>query len=129
MPTPALAALSHTTQGFVIYGESFLWCLSYLPLLKPGGILASYSDREVIPLSPTSHWGSLHGGLMQTGAGKGWNPPHPVRFVLQPLIRPCVLLAFMVFRALHFWKKQLSLVPPLIYQLQGLAVALGNWQQ
>lgn len=66
---------------------------------------------------------------MQTGAGKGWNPPTPpVRFVLQLLIRP-VILAFMVFHALHFWEKQPSLVPPLIYQLQGLAVALGNWQQ
>lgn len=51
------------------------------------------------------------------------------RFVLQPLILPDVLLAFMVFNVLQVWGKQLSLAPPLIYQFQGPAVALGNWQQ
>lgn len=51
------------------------------------------------------------------------------RFVLQPLILPDVLLAFMVFNILQVWGKQLSLVLPLIYQFQGPAVALGNWQQ
>lgn len=50
-------------------------------------------------------------------------------FVLQPLILPGVLLAFMVSHLLQVWGKQLSLVPPLIHQLQGQAVALGNWQQ
>lgn len=49
--------------------------------------------------------------------------------VLQPLIPPSVILAFKVLSILQVWGKQLSLVLPLIHQLQGLAVALGNWQQ
>lgn len=86
-------------------------------------------------------WGAASPGTGLCSPGlspsqEGWWPQRthslgalPAHFVLQPLILPGVLLTFMVFHLLHVWGKQLSLASPLIYQLQGLAVALGNWQQ
>jgi len=63
------------------------------------------------------------------GGGDRLTQNLPARFVLQPLILPGGLLAFIGFHLIQAWGKQLCPMPPLIYHLQGLAVALGNWQQ
>lgn len=150
-PTPPLVAPSHAAWGFAALGKAgFDIPAGPIPLLLKFRLPMGVSSFPGILIWLMNHppflWVGVGWGAASPGTGlcspglspswEGWWPQGtrslgalPACFVLQPLILPGVLPTFMVFHLLQVWGKQLSLASPLMYQLQGPAVALGNWQQ